>query len=276
VAGPCPAAAAGPRPGDAAQGSPRPCPGHWPQAAALTRTRLSRSDRPDAAAQPIIMPQPAEPRGRNRPGAAGTRASPLPPTIAPTRADKVFGTGSVRTRCCAHRDLVARRHAAASRPKRSGRPRTARSIRLLALRLARENPGWDIAASTMNCSFPRLRRQPPLSGKSSMRQGSTRHPNGLPARGQISCAPRLTPCWRATSWRHTLSGARLYVFAVIEHASRRIRILGATAHPTASWVTQAAKNAAAPDRAERAGSRPAGGRAGRGGGHGVGGRRRGR
>jgi putative transposase len=32
------------------------------------------------------------------------------------------------------------------------------------------------------------------------------------------------------------------VFAVIEHGSRRIRILGATAHPTASWVVQAAKN----------------------------------
>ncbi|MFF3878836.1 integrase core domain-containing protein, partial [Streptomyces sp. NPDC001978] len=28
----------------------------------------------------------------------------------------------------------------------------------------------------------------------------------------------------------------------IEHSSRRIRILGATAHPTASWVAQAAKN----------------------------------
>ncbi|TDD37374.1 integrase [Saccharopolyspora elongata] len=34
----------------------------------------------------------------------------------------------------------------------------------------------------------------------------------------------------------------MYVLAVIEHTSRRIRILGATAHPTASWVAQAAKN----------------------------------
>jgi putative transposase len=40
----------------------------------------------------------------------------------------------------------------------------------------------------------------------------------------------------------TLSGARLHVLAVIEHASRRIRILGATARPTASWAAQAARN----------------------------------
>jgi putative transposase len=40
----------------------------------------------------------------------------------------------------------------------------------------------------------------------------------------------------------TLSEARMYAFGVIEHATRRIRILGATAHPTASWVAQAAKN----------------------------------
>jgi hypothetical protein len=40
----------------------------------------------------------------------------------------------------------------------------------------------------------------------------------------------------------TLTGARLYALAVIEHAARRIRILGATPHPTASWVAQAAEN----------------------------------
>lgn len=41
-----------------------------------------------------------------------------------------------------HSDLVARRHAARSRPNHRGRPRTVRSIRVLVLRLARENPSW--------------------------------------------------------------------------------------------------------------------------------------
>ncbi|MFI7134802.1 integrase core domain-containing protein [Nonomuraea sp. NPDC050153] len=40
----------------------------------------------------------------------------------------------------------------------------------------------------------------------------------------------------------TLTGQRQYILAVIEHASRRVRVLGTTAHPTASWIVQAMKN----------------------------------
>jgi putative transposase len=142
-----------------------------------------------------------------------------------------------------HRDLVARRHAARSRPKRSGRPRTVRSIRLLVLRLARENPGWGyrrihgelmvlgikVAASTVWEMLKDAGIDPAPKRASSTWAVFLR-----------SQADALLTCDFLETV--TLSGARLYVFAVIEHTVRRIRILGATAHPTASWVTQAAKN----------------------------------
>jgi hypothetical protein len=52
-----------------------------------------------------------------------------------------------------HRNLIARRHARISRPKRAGRPRTIRSIRRLVLHLSRENTLVGVpAGSTANSS----------------------------------------------------------------------------------------------------------------------------
>jgi hypothetical protein len=50
-----------------------------------------------------------------------------------------------------HRDLLARQHAARSRPKRPGRPPTLRSIRALVLGWSPRTPDGDTAACTENC-----------------------------------------------------------------------------------------------------------------------------
>ena len=142
-----------------------------------------------------------------------------------------------------HRDVVARRRARRSRPRRPGRPRTVRSIRVLVLRLVRENPGWGyrrvhgellvlgvkVAASTVWEILRDAGIGPAPERSSTTWAGFLRSQ----AEGLLACDFFETV---------TLSGARLHVLAVIEHASRRIRILGATAHPTASWVAQAARN----------------------------------
>jgi putative transposase len=142
-----------------------------------------------------------------------------------------------------HRELLTRRHAARSRPKRLGRPRTVRSIRLLVLRLARENPTWG---------YRRIHGELLVLG---IKIAASTVWQILKDAG-VDPAPDRTPSTWADFLRSqaeallacdffgvpTSSGTRLYALAVIEHTSRRIRVLGATAHPTAAWVSQAAKN----------------------------------
>lgn len=142
-----------------------------------------------------------------------------------------------------HRDLLARRHAAASRHRQRGRPRTIRSIRALVLRLVRENPSWGyrrvhgelltlgvkVAASTVWQILREAGIDPaPDRTATTWAQFLRSQAEGLLAADFIETV--------------TLTGTRLYVLAIIEHASRRIRVLGATAHPSAAWVTQTARN----------------------------------
>lgn len=141
-----------------------------------------------------------------------------------------------------HRDLVARRHAATSRSKHPGRPRTVHCIRAPVLRLARENPsrghrrahggllvpGVEVAASRVGEILNEVGIDPAPARACSTRAGFPRSP------------AEALPAW-AFLETVTLTGARLYVFAVIERANRRVRILGVTAHPSASWVVRAAE-----------------------------------
>jgi transposase len=142
-----------------------------------------------------------------------------------------------------HRDIVRRRWAARSARGRIGRPATRRNIKALVLRLARENPSWGyrrihgelaglgvkVAASTVWEILRTSGLQP------------DRRLNG-PTWSQFlrSQADTILACDFFTA--DLLDGTQAYVLAAIEHATRRIRILGVTLHPTGEWTTQQARN----------------------------------
>jgi hypothetical protein len=142
-----------------------------------------------------------------------------------------------------HRDIIRRRWAARSIRGRSGRPATRRNIRALVLRLARENPGWgyrrihgELAGLGVRLAASTVWEILQASGT-----GPARRRTG-PTWSQFlrSQAEAILACDFFTA--DLPGGTQAYVLAVIEHASRRIRILGVTPHPTGEWTAQQARN----------------------------------
>jgi hypothetical protein len=111
--------------------------------------------------------------------------------------------------------------------------------------LAKENPNWDyrrihsellaldlqIAASTVWQILTNAGIEPAPERSTSTWAQFLR-----------SQADALLACDFFETVTLTRTGTRMYVLVAIEHAHRRIRILGATPHPTAAWVTQAVRN----------------------------------
>jgi putative transposase len=141
-----------------------------------------------------------------------------------------------------HRDLVTRCWTQPRQRRTRGRS-TASELRQLVLRLASENPTWGYRRIHGELAGLGYRLAPSTVWLILKRTG-------------IDPAPRRSgPTWRQflTAQAHgilatdffcvdTVLLQRLYVLFVVEHATRRVHLLGITANPTGAWVAQQAHN----------------------------------
>jgi putative transposase len=143
-----------------------------------------------------------------------------------------------------HRDIVRRRWAARPMRGRTDRPAIRRNIKALVLRLARENAEWgyrrihgELAGLGVKVAASTVWEILKASGvdPAQLRRTGPTWPQLLRSQAEaiLACDFFMVDL---------LDGTQAHVLAVIEHATRRIRILGIILHPSGEWTTQQARN----------------------------------